>query len=1175
MNHKLLLLLSLACCACSEQVQQNRGIGIYPGNPAEDFSPSLQAGTDELRNLALNRMAYASSAVDYNLTAQLATDGIVSTTMPASMRLFTPQGEVPRIDRELMFDFKPHTNYSVNGENPYFMLQTEGYSLNFNHIYLNGTVYSQAQSWQISLQGSVDGNSWTRLGAATGKGQKVDADIIVKEDTQPFHWYKLTLECNGQANLTIADWNFAKESPEQMAQKLGGQRQETQQGYPSADASKVLVSILPEGHFCSAWVSNTCEQEYFMVDLGAESTVEKVILDWLNPALSGTVQASADGKDWRDVKKFECDEIEFDHPVKARFIKLLFDHAAGDRPYMLSEIQVLGKGGVTALPKPMPAATESEMLLSGGNWRLQNQNVVSAPGQQISLNGFDDSEWICATVPGTVLASYINIGAVPDPNYSDNQLHISDSFFNSNFWYRNQFQVPADFGQEKLFLDFDGINWKAVVWVNGNPVGHIDGAFTRARFDVTDLVKRGQENTVAVQIISNAHPGAIKEQTAITAQGNGGILGADNPTFHASIGWDWIPTIRGRDNGIWNDVRLTSTGAVTLADAYVNSTLNLPDTTKAAVSISIEAKNQSKAQVSGTVNGRFGDISFSRQVTLAAGEARTLEFTPENTPVLAIVNPQLWWPKGYGAPHLYDVSIDFNVDGKVSDAKSFKYGIRQMTYNENGGILSLFVNGRRFIGRGGNWGFSESNLNYRAREYDAAVRYHADMNFTMIRNWVGQIGDDEFFEACDRHGIMIWQDFWLANPWDGPDPYYEDMFMQNAVDFVKRIHNHPSIALYVGRNEGNPPAGLDASLRSLTQNLGGGVHYISHSSRGVVSGEGPYWAVNPSEYFTMPAGQDKLHSERGMPNVMTYESLVRAIPEEHLWPQDSFWGLHDFTQESAQRCATFNELVQRAYGQPAKDAEQFTEWAQLINYNGYRAMFEARSKNRRGLLLWMSHPAWPSMVWQTYDYYLAPTAAYFGCKKASEPLHIQWNQGTDCIEVVNLSAGSNPDLVAMAQIICTDGTVAWEKSIDVNSNEDTTVKCFDMEYPDGITDTHFISLTLKDQKGKVLSDNFYVRGKREGDYSGLLTMPKADVTMKQKSSRKNGECIITATLKNNSSVPAFMIRLDLRDADGNQILPALYSDNYFSLLPGQTKTITVRYYAADAQTGTAHLLTNF
>ena len=175
-----------------------------------------------------------------------------------------------------------------------------------------------------------------------------------------------------------------------------------------------------------------------------------------------------------------------------------------------------------------------------------------------------------------------------------------------------------------------------------------------------------------------------------------------------------------------------------------------------------------------------------------------------------------------------------------------------MTYSEDGGALKIWINGRRFIARGGNWGFGESMLRYRAREYDAAVRYHREMNFTMIRNWVGQIGDDAFYEACDRHGVMVWQDFWLANPWDGPEPNDDELFLGNVKDSVLRIRNHASIGLYCGRNEGFPPPPLETGHpQEFSAELHPGLHYIPSSADKVVSGHGPYQAMPPSFYFRM------------------------------------------------------------------------------------------------------------------------------------------------------------------------------------------------------------------------------------------------------------------------------------------------------------------------------------
>ena len=762
------------------------------------------------------------------------------------------------------------------------------------------------------------------------------------------------------------------------------------------------------------------------------------------------------------------------------------------------------------------------------------------------------------------MSSYKNIGAIADPNYADNQLQVSESFFWSNFWYRDEFEVPEGFKQDRLFLNFDGINWKANVFLNGKKLGRIEGAFMRGKFDVTDLVVPGK-NVVAVEIIRNNHIGAIKEKNKQSTDFNGGILGADNPTFHATIGWDWIPTVRGRNIGIWNDVFLTSTGKVTVADPLVTSVLPLPDTTSATLTAEVIVKNHDANTVSGTLEGKVGDITFQQPVSLAAGEEKTVVFDVKDFPQLKMENPRLWWPKGYGAPNLYDANFTFKVDDKVSDAKDFKVGIRQMTFNEDNHILSLFINGRRFIGRGGNWGFGESSLNYRGREYDIAVAYHADMNFTMMRNWVGMIGDEELYEACDRHGIMIWQDFWLANPADGPDPYYPEMFIANAEDYVKRIRSHASIGIYCGRNEGFPPEQIDKALRRIIKEDHPDIHYISSSADDVVSGHGPYRMLPAKEYFTLKTGNDKFHSERGMPNVMTYESMLRTFSPKGIWPQDNEWGMHDYTREGAQGCTSFNEIIAKGYGEP-QNAKEFAELAQWVNYDGHRSLFESRSQNRKGLLMWMSHSCWPSMVWQTYDYYFEPTAAYFAIKKASEPLHIQWNPATDEVEVVNYSAGTHKGLTAKVQVLNMDASVAWEKETTVDSNEDTTDKCIKLEFPENLSKVHFIKMTLTED-GKVVSDNFYHRSLEENNYQDLCQLAKValqSATTVDKNA--DGTWSAVSVIENKTSTPALMIRLNVVGGkDDQQILPVFYSDNYFSLLPGEKKEVRMSWRDEDTR----------
>ena len=795
---------------------------------------------------------------------------------------------------------------------------------------------------------------------------------------------------------------------------------------------------------------------------------------------------------------------------------------------------------------------------------------MQAGGVEIASPAYKAEGWVRATVPGTVLTSYKNVGALADPNYADNQLMISESFFNSNFWYRNEFQVAPSFKRDRVFLNFDGINWKANVYLNGKQVGRLEGAFIRGKFDVTDCVKEGT-NVLAVEIIKNAHIGAIKEKNKQSTDFNGGILGADNPTFHATIGWDWIPTMRGRNIGIWNDVFLTTTGKVTVQDPYVQTQFALLDTTQARLTAEVVVKNHDGKDVSGVLQGRVGDVTFEQPVQLKAGEERTVVFDADRFPQLQVKNPRLWWPNGYGTPYLYDANFTFKVGEEVSDARDFKVGIRQMTFNEDGGVLNLYVNGRRFIGRGGNWGFSESNLNYRGREYETAVAYHADMNFTMLRNWVGMIGDEELYDACDKYGIMIWQDFWLANPADGPDPYYPDMFIANAEDYVKRIRSHASIGLYCGRNEGFPPETIDKALRRIVKEEHPGMHYISSSADDVVSGHGPYRMLPAKTYFTLETGNDKFHSERGMPNVLTYESFLRTYSPEGIWPQSDQWGMHDYTLEGAQGATSFNEIIATGYGQP-ESAKEFADLAQWVNYDGHRSLFESRSKNRMGLLMWMSHSCWPSMVWQTYDYYFEPTAAYFAIKKASEPLHIQWNPATDEVEVVNYHAGLRPGLKARVQVLNMDATVAWEKEVTVDSREDTTEKCIKLEFPDGLSQVHFIKLVLE-ENGKAVSENFYHRSKVENNYQALKQLPKVSLRAQtQYDKGDDGEWKAEVTVENRSDAPALMVRLNIvGDKDGKQFLPIFYSDNYFALLPGETKVVRVHWKDVDTR-GNAPLL---
>ncbi len=1173
----LMMLLSPTPPAEAHEVPQTRGIGLYPGAADEYFAPScswsLRDDPTLTANVALHRAAWASSTRDYNHTAHLVTDGIAGHADPALLTVTTPAGVLPRREAEWTIDGGPFSRNVLMGSHAWLQYDWSGaLKARAASIRLQGMVaYDDrlaTRGYALRVETSGDGLHWQTAGQLSGTGlpgtllhyklhsdpnkqeaqdylpaRVLDEQIPLQVPVETQH-VRLVLDMEGAAHWDIREVEFL-------------------------DANLRPADVMPSTCFSSLWISEGGGEQWLYTDLGRSLPISEVCFDWYASPRRGSIEVSDDAATWRRVADLpDADaagrmKATFEgNGLTARYVRVSMTEAGPAGYYALREMEVRSPWVSGFKPCPEAGMRQGHYYLSGGNWMLQRASEVKASGEEIASEGFDPAGWIPATVPGTVLASYINIGAVPDPNYADNVDEISESFFRSDFWYRDVFQATDLPEGDQQWLNFDGINWKAQVYLNGTSLGTIEGAFQRGRFNVTGLLRKGA-NCLAVKILCNEHFAAIKEKDALSTQFNGGIVGADNPTFHASVGWDWITTVRGREAGIWNEVWLSATGMVTVSDPYVETHLSA-DGLSASLTPKVFVHNQAGHPVKGLLSGHIGDVRFEQAVTLPAQCEREVSFEPTAFPQLTGSGFRLWWPNGYGEPYLYDAGFTFTPDdGGLPTSLGYRAGLREMRYTGLRDSLQIFVNGRRFIPLGGNWGFDEHNLLYRSREYDIAVGYHRDMHFTMIRNWVGQVGDEAFYEACDRHGIMIWQDFWLANPADGPDPYDDVMFLGNARDYVRRMRQHASIGLYCGRNEGFPPPAIDRGLRQLVSALAPGMEYISHSSAEGVTGGGPYRALPMREYFSRQSG--KIHSERGMPNVMNIESLRRTFAPADLWPQSKQWGQHDFTLQGAQRASEFNALLTAGFGE-AHDAEEFARWAQLINYNGYRGMFESTSCARAGLLLWMSHPCWPSMVWQTYDYYFEPTAAYFGAKKACEPLHIQLNALTDSIEVVNHSAGTHAALTATAAIYDLTGRMVARQRQRISSSDDTTLAWQKLSaiLAKAPSEVYFLRLQLA-ERGEVVSENLYILGSEEGNYKALATLPRPEVEQHVTLRETAGTAEADVTLRNRGRRPAVFMRLNLKGADGGQILPVIYSDNYVTLMPGESKTIRVRWNLRDAR----------
>lgn len=1147
-----------------------RGLGVYPGDPVENFAPTVVAGnSNAYRNLALLRPAFHSSSYDYNLTAQLITDGIKDARLPTWVETSSSaSGVLSKEEREFFLDHNPTSTVRLQGSQPWVQVRLGGGEIvpKIDRIDLLVTLSARGikpadVSFEVYV--SSDRRSWARAGSVTAPepaslsgyppgfvphGYLFKPSIPLSPPSQS-RYYRVQCLASKDPLLDFdMEWGVGV-----VAFYHGDRRVEVGGPY----------------NFTSAWMSAGLGVEWVYIDLGAPSEFDRFTLHWIAKAAEGSVQVSDDAESWQDIQPLPggsglVDDMKLPQPARGRYVRVLMTRPTSAVGYILSEMEVYGHGGFLIQPKPDPdGGSDGRIELAGGPWRVQRDSLVNAGGEALSRAGFDDKDWIVATVPGTVLTSYLNVGAIPDPSYGRNQLYISDSFFYADFWYRTEFLSPKLHHDEHAWLNFDGINWKAEVYLNGAEIGRIDGGFMRGRFDVTKHLLPGDNNALAVRIIKNDTPGSAMQKTFASAGHNGGALGLDNPTFHASIGWDWIPTIRGRNIGIWNDVYLTTSGPVTIENPYVTTMLPLPSTSTADLSVEVELVNHQAKPLKGRLRARFGDIQVQQKFKLEASAKTRIKLNPPTHPALRLRDPKLWWPAGYGEPDLYDLELTVYAHRHVSDRKSLKVGVRQMSYSTEGGKLRIWVNGRRLVPKGGNWGFSESMLRYRQREYDIAVRYHRDMHFNMIRNWVGQIGQDAFHDACDRHGVMVWQDFWLANPWDGPDPENDSIFLANARDFILRIRNHPCMGLYCGRNEGDPPPRLEDGLTKMLADLHPAIQYIPNSAEGVVSGHGPYTAM-PLDYYFGPGANTALHSERGMQNIPPIESVQLMMPKKAMWPQGLDWGLHDFCIQGAANGASYRKMIDHGYG-GATSAEEWISLAQFMNYDGYRAMFEGQSKHRMGLLIWMSHPCWPSFVWQTYDYYFEPTSAYFGAKKGCEPLHIQWNPMSENIEVVNYSGGNARGLSAHVQVLNMDGRQQWTKAASLDSKEDSTTACIKMEYPSGLSAVHFLRLDLI-HKHMPVSRNFYMRPLEVGNYRAIRELPRVNLEATTGVQRQGDRWVLATNVRNPSKRPALMVRVKaVREKSGDRILPAIYSENYLALMPSEVEGIRTELSVADAR----------
>jgi len=851
----------------------------------------------------------------------------------------------------------------------------------------------------------------------------------------------------------------------------------------------------------------------------------------------------------------------------------------------------------TVVPVAAFGAQPDQVPVASG-WELQDAAKVAktgaGAGAVISQVKYKTAGWYPAVVPGTVLTTLVKNGIYPEPLYGENNRpdRIPESLNKTSYWYRTVVEIPVAYKGRRTWLNLDGINFSATVWVNGTYLGTMRGAFKRGIFDISDEVKPGDKAAIAVLVSPQPHPGDPHEHTIADGMvTNGGITAIDGPTFLSTIGWDWLPGIRDRDSGIWAKVFLSSTGPVVVKDPLVTTDLPLPRIDSADIAISTMLENVTDTPQKGGFHASFGDVAVDKEVEIAPHSSQVVTLDSKTFTALHVLNPKLWWPNGYGPQNLYALRLSFDQGGSTSDSQTLSFGVRKITYSvPDSDNLTISVNGVRVFIRGGDWGLDEGLKRIPRGRLEAQIRMHAMANMNLIRNWVGQSTGEDFYELCDKYGILLWDEFFQPNPSDGPNPTDLPTYIANVRDKILRYRNHPSIAVWCARNEGFPPKEIDDQLRVLMAELEPTRRYQPSSTSGAgVNSGGPYRWRTPREYYVFG---EAFKTEIGSTSIPTIESIQGMMPQKD-WEQiNDDWAEHDLAR-GASGGDTYPKTLDDRYGK-ARNLADFVRKSQLANYEAYRAMYEGRNAKlfnpSTAVITWMSNPAQPSFVWQLYHHDFEPNASLFAVMKSGEMVHVQLNEATGSLQVINNRPEILQGATAHLSVYDLSGALKLEKDFQVTGPASSAIDLgqvdpvggfcegWDPKCKDLMSHVRFIDLTLKDGGGKLLSQNFYWRGAadRPDDLTVLDSLKTANLEVNA-AQQEPGNPRITVTLHNPGTQIALMAHVQLRhgkstDSNAERVLPVFYSDNYISLVPGESRTITIDATAADLK-GDAPLIT--
>jgi len=869
--------------------------------------------------------------------------------------------------------------------------------------------------------------------------------------------------------------------------------------------------------------------------------------------------------------------------------------AARSRGFLSAATLVTFLLAAAAVTAPASRADGDITLREG--WRVQSSAKLSASAEAISTASFDASTWYKTSVPNTVFAVLVengvyknpyfgmNLRSVPGVSYPigsefANQEMPADSPYAVPWWYRKEFEVPGQFKGKTVWLAFQGINYRADIWINGKKLAGSDqvvGAFRRYEFDVTQYVKTGAKNVVAVEV-SAPHANEL------------------------GITWvDWNPTPPDKDMGLWQEVVLSATGPVAIRHPAVETKVDLPAIDKAHLTVRADLENVSNAPVKGTLRaeilGAAKPIKFTQSVELGPGERRAIAITPEESSSLNVANPRLWWPYQMGEPYLHKLTLEFVPEkGSFSDKQTIEFGIVQTDSELTPEGYRLFkVNGKPVLVRGGGWA-PDMMLRINQSRREAEFRYVKEMGLNTIR-LEGKLEDETFMNRADRDGILVMAGWCCCDAWEKWDKWgveNKQVSVDSLRDQILRLRAHPSILVWLNGSDNPPPPDREQAYLDIENAAHWPKPVLSSATakkteptgESGVKMSGPYEYVSSNYWLldTQHGGAYGFNTETSPgPAVPPLEELKSMFPPDKLWPINEFWDYHAGGGEFKNIHVFTNALEQR-YG-AARDAADLAWKSQAMTYEGERAMFEAYGRNKyksTGIIQWMLNNAWPGLIWHLYDYSLRPAGGYFGSKKALELVHVQFSYDDRSVAIVNGEQKAFKELKVVAKVYDTSMKERFSQEALADVNTDSVVRTFKIPEPEGITSTYFLNLQLLSPSGKLLSRNFYWLSTKPdvpdfpksewyytpltqyADFDVLQNLPKATLKASMKFSDAGSEPAAKITIENNGSGLAFLVRLRLlKRKDGAEVLPVFWDDNYISLLPREKREITVHARKSD------------